>query len=378
MKTAFTIFKYFPHGGLQLDFRRIAEECVRRGHDVTIYTRSWEGEPVAGAHIVTVPVHGLSNHAKAKSFERNALKMIRADRPDVICGFNRMTGLDIYFAADNCFAVENGARAGRLKRLLSGRYRVYEKMERAVFDPVASHARIMLLTERQREDFRRIYGTPDERFTLLPPGIDPARKRPEDETEIARRRTAIRAEFGIDADSLLLLQVCSGFATKGVDRTIHAVAALPEAFRQHVVLLIAGRENNPKFQQLTHQLGIAGNVIFAGGRNDIGALLSAADLMVHPARKEATGTVLAEALAAGLPVLCSGCCGYAAMVRESGGTVLDEPFEQQQLNQALAGILNDPAGLEDMRNQAVEYGKHADFYRRAELAATLIEGSAQQ
>ena len=34
-------------------------------------------------------------------------------------------------------------------------------------------------------------------------------------------------------------------------------------------------------------------------RND---LLLAADLLIHPARNEATGTVLIEALAAGLPV----------------------------------------------------------------------------
>ncbi len=373
MKIAFTIFKYFPHGGLQLDFWRIAAECIRRGHDVTVCAGSWEGEMLPGLKLVNVPVRGWSNHAKALSFERNALALLEKNRPDVICGMNRMAGLDVYFAADNCFAAENGVKAGRLKRLLSGRYNVYESMEKAVLDPSVSHAAVLLLTERQREDYRRIYGTPDERFVLLPPGIDRERRRPEDENEVSRRRERIRREFGVDQDAVLLIQICSSFGTKGLDRTIAAVAALPENVRSRTYLLVAGREKPGRYRTAAEKNGIGAQVIFAGGRSDIGDLLSAADLMVHPARKEATGTVLAEALAGGVPVITSGCCGYAFMVRGSGGTVLGEPFDAGELANELRRIVSDGDILQDMKKRAAEYGRNADFYRRAEIAADVIE-----
>ena len=107
MKISFAIFKYFPHGGLQLDFQRIVTECVKRGHEVVIYAGSWEGPEIPGTTLRQVPVHGWTNHSRAKSFER-ALPVMRQDEADaVLVGFNRMAGLDVYFAADNCFALES-------------------------------------------------------------------------------------------------------------------------------------------------------------------------------------------------------------------------------------------------------------------------------
>lgn len=66
--------------------------------------------------------------------------------------------------------------------------------------------------------------------------------------------------------------------------------------------------------------------------------------MIHPAYNENTGTVLLEALVPGLPVLVSAVCGYAHYIAEAdSGLVLDEPFEQAQLNQYLAQMLSDSA-----------------------------------
>ena len=45
MKLLLALFKYFPSGGLQKDTLRFAEEAIRRGHDVTLLTTSWEGPP---------------------------------------------------------------------------------------------------------------------------------------------------------------------------------------------------------------------------------------------------------------------------------------------------------------------------------------------
>ena len=41
-----------------------------------------------------------------------------------------------------------------------------------------------------------------------------------------------------------------------------------------------------------------------------------ADVLVHPSRRDTTGTVLLEAVAAELPVLCTAACGFA----EPGGS----------------------------------------------------------
>ncbi len=383
MKVNLAIFKYFPHGGLQSDFRRIAAECVRRGHEVVIYAGLWEGPPIPGTVLRTVPVNGWSNHARAKSFERALPAAMRPDRTDartghdgVLVGFNRMAGLDVYFAADNCFAAEASA-AGGWRRWFTSRYRVYEAMERSVFaDP--SHAVIMYLTERQKREFQKRYGTAEARFRLLPPGIAPDRIRPASETEAAAIRAETRMEFRLRPDDRLLLQICSGFATKGVDLTLRAFAELPGALRRRSLLLIAGREKSPRFRRLARRLGVSDRVVFAGPRDDVARLLLAADVMVHPARKEATGTVLAEAAASGLPVVCSGNCGYAYLVRQAGGFVLDEPFNLGQMVRELRRMLGSLKTLRGRQRDARRRSRGIRLGDRASAAADVIEECARR
>ena len=70
MKVALAIFKYFPHGGLQRDFLRIACELLRRGHEVTAFTYLFDGEVPEGMKVVLFESSALTNHGRAADFER--------------------------------------------------------------------------------------------------------------------------------------------------------------------------------------------------------------------------------------------------------------------------------------------------------------------
>ncbi len=369
MKIAFAIFRYFPYGGLQRDMLRIAVELRRRGHDVVIYCGAWEG-PVApeGVRSVVLRPHGWSNHARAWDFIRLLQEELRRQPADGLVAFNRMPGADVYFAADNCFAAAAWRKVGILSRWLP-RYRSFCKLERSVFGQDASTV-IMYLTPHQLPDFTGIYHTPLERLRLLPPGIAPDRRRPPD---AEARRAAKRRELGIDDGGALLLEVGSGFFTKGVDRAVAAVGALPGQLRRRVRLAVTGRGRQDAMRQLAERLGIGGQVSWLGGRDDVPDLLLAADLLIHPARNEATGTVLIEALAAGLPVLTTANCGFADFVAASGGEVVPEPFRQEQLDRSLAAILGTEGRLAELKQAATAYGAQADFYSRAGVAADIIE-----
>ena len=374
MKLLFPIFRYFPHGGLQRDMLRIAEAAVRRGHEVTICTMEWlSGEvPPEGVALQLVKGRGFSNHARAVRFAREVRILAASGRFDLVFGFNRMPGLDLYFAADNCFAKNAAERHPEWMLKLLPRYRVFLAYERAVFAP-ESKTHIFYLTPGQKRDFMEVYGTPEERFTLLPPGIPADRRRPENAEEV---RAAKRAELGVAPEETLLLEVGSGFRTKGVDRTLLALAALPDELRMKTKLFVAGRDSSRKCEVLAARLKLDSRVTFGGGRDDVGALLQAADLLVHPARNEATGTVLVEALAAGTPVFCTANCGFCNFVAESGGEVLPEPFDQAAFSARLGELLAAPDRLEAMRKQAVAYGEKTDFYHRAEAAVDGIEEAA--
>ena len=376
MNIVFAIFKYFPHGGLQCDMLHIAEALIARGDRVTVFCHHWDDDapPPEGLTVRTIDVKGWSNHARAECFIRRLGAQLEKFPHDRFVAFNRMPGADVYFAADNPFYSTAIRNVGKLGSRLLPRYRTFIAEERAVFSPEAKTV-IMYLTKRQRDEYIAIYHTPEARFRKLPPGIPPDRKRPP-EGEAAARRKAKRRELGAAENEILLLQVGSGFRTKGVDRAIAAFAALPDDFRDHMRLVVAGRGKEKPLARLARRLGVDDRVALLGPRDDVPDLLLAADLMVHPARNEAAGTVLIEALAAGLPVLCSGNCGFADYVRESGGVVLHNPFSQRIFNKVLLRTLSVPDTLADLRQNAIGYGQHADFYRRAEAAADIIRGEA--
>ena len=66
MQLAFCLYKYFPFGGLQRDFMRIALACQARGHAIRVYTLEWNGEMPTGFEIVSVPYSvwsGLSRYS---------------------------------------------------------------------------------------------------------------------------------------------------------------------------------------------------------------------------------------------------------------------------------------------------------------------------
>jgi len=77
MKLSFLIYTYFPYGGQQRDFLRILKECLSRGHEVTVYTRQWEGEMPEGIKLVIVPVKASSRiklYRKFTEWLRDALE----------------------------------------------------------------------------------------------------------------------------------------------------------------------------------------------------------------------------------------------------------------------------------------------------------------
>jgi len=368
MQLAFCLYKYFPYGGLQRDFLRIAQLCVQRGHKVRVYTLEWEGKQPDELEVIMVPVSALLNHRQYAKFTAWVQADLRRRPVDRVVGFNKMPGLDVYYAADPCFEHKARTLRGSLYRF-SPRYLHFAAYERAVFGPKA-HTQLLMISKTQQELFKRYYGTPAERFHLLPPGIAPDRRAPHNADEI---RSSLRAELGLDDEALLVLQVGSDFPRKGLDRTLAAVGALPEALRQRTHVLAIGADKPDRYHDQARELGIDTRVHLPGPRDDVPRFLLGADVFAHPARHENTGTVLLEALVAGLPVIASGTCGYAHYIEEAeAGCVVPEPFKQDEMNRLLHNMLADQAQRRQWHANALAFADTADLYSMPERAADVI------
>ena len=370
MRLAFCLFKYFPFGGLQRDFLRIALTCQARGYAIRVYVLQWEGEVPEGFELVRVPVLACSNHRRYRKFSDWVAADLLLRPVDRVIGFNKMPGLDVYYAADTCFE-DKVQDQRRLLYRLSGRYRLFAAFERAVFRG-ESTTHVLTISRFQAPVFIKYYNTPAERFHMLPPGIGRDRLAGDD---AARIRAAFRAEFSLAADDILLLQIGSGFKTKGLDRSLKALAALPEAQRQHTRLFAIGQDNPKPFQAQARKLGVEAQVRILQGRNDIPRFLLGGDLLIHPAYNENTGTVLLEALASGLPVLVTDVCGYTHYVSDAdAGRVIASPFTQAALNTTLAEMINAPEMRARWGANGLAFAREADIYSLHERATDIILG----
>ncbi len=368
----FTLFRYFPYGGQQRDFMRIALACQAAGYRIVVYTLAWEGSVPEGFDVIIVPVGAVANHKRYAEFAEAVAELAKWRHPAAIIGFNKMPGLDIYYAADSCYEHKVQEMRSPVYRRLE-RYRLLSRFERAVFEADAG-TRIMLIAQSQAEQFQRYYNTPAERYTMLPPGVSQDRARGPNWQE---ERAAVRAELGLGDDEFLLLLVGSGFITKGLDRALTALASLPPELAERTRFLVIGQDTPTQFLRLAKSLGVEEQLILQRGRDDIPAVLQGADLMVHPAYMESGGMVLIEAIIAGLPVIATAVCGFAHYIEDArAGVVVPEPFVQETLNAAVAETLMNDAQRADWSRAGVAFGEaHTELYDMPAHALAFIEAS---
>ena len=367
MNFAFCLFKYFPSGGLQRGFLQLAKECIARGHQIDVYTGSWEGEHPNNLHIFIIPNKGLTNHNRYKSFVKRVGPYLTAGHYDAIAGFNKMPGLDIYFASDTCFAIKAMKRS--LLYRWSGRCKTLINLEHAVFHK-DSKTEIISISNNEKKLYMEYYGTAEKRFHPVPPGISKDRLAPPNAKKI---RDEFRDEFAVRQNQHIVLMVGSDYKRKGVDRAIRAIAALPTTIKEKTVLMIVGKGRVQPYSILAKRNGLSSIINFLGERDDVPRFLVGADLLLHPAYQENTGTVLIEAMSAGLPVLATENCGYSFHIaRAQAGKIVPSPFNQIALNKTLTLMLT----FENQTkwgNNGKKYIEQTDVYSRHEKAADVIE-----
>ncbi len=369
-KIVFLLFDYFPFGGLQRDCLAIAQLCVARGHDVTIFTRTWRGDKPADIKINLFGRRGWTNVRRNRRWLNQLQVALPAGGFDCVVGFNKLPGLDVYYGADPCFAAKAQIKSWWYRQM--PRYRHYTTLERAVFAR-GLRTQLLMLTDRDRAQYQEFYGTENERFHLLPPN---ATRRTFTAAQRTETRNRIRSSSEWPAETQLILFVGSDFHRKGLERALKAFASLPASQPPKQFAVIGDRKPG-KFAALAHSLDVGERVHFLGGRLDVPDWMFAADVLIHPAHVETAGIVLLEALTFGLPVLTTAACGYAPYIARAGGTVLAEPFVQAECNRALAELLV-PHVNEERRERALAYAEREDLYSCHQRVAERIETVVNQ
>jgi glycosyltransferase involved in cell wall biosynthesis len=155
--------------------------------------------------------------------------------------------------------------------------------------------------------------------------------------ELATLRVGARRELALADDAPLLLAVGNLYPVKDHASAVRALVALPG-----VHLAIAGRgAEQAALESLARELGVAGRLHLLGLRDDVARWLAAADLVVHPSRREELPLAVLEAMAAERAVVATRVGGIPDAVVDGETGALVAPGDPHALAEAVRALLGD-------------------------------------
>lgn len=141
--------------------------------------------------------------------------------------------------------------------------------------------------------------------------------------ETGRSREDVRAEFGLKEDDKFIVSVGELDDNKNHITVIKALAMLEHKNLKYVVCGVG--PNKDMLEKYAQERGLGDKVILAGYRSDIPDILNAADIFVFPSFHEGMPVAALEAMACGLPLVCSRIRGNVDIVKDGENGFLFEP-----------------------------------------------------
>lgn len=139
----------------------------------------------------------------------------------------------------------------------------------------------------------------------------------------------------------------------------------------HMRLVVAGDDPLPATRTLAAELSVADSVIFAGyvRPDEFVRLYQNATLFVLPSLQEGLGISVLDAMACGVPVVCTRCGGPEGVVQDGVTGLLTPNGDAPALAQAINGLLHSPDLMKSMGAAGRAYT--VEHFARAKVEAQL-------
>jgi glycosyltransferase involved in cell wall biosynthesis len=317
-----------------------------------------------GFRVIPLPfVRRLSPLAHVRAF-RSLVAILRAEKPDIVHAHMPISGFLARLAARvagvptvayTCHGFLFNHRSSSLpRRALS-----------FVMEWIAARVTDVFLTvsEAEARDARRLGIA--ARAEAVRNGRDPRVFHPD---PVARAR--IRAELGVPQDRVVIIAVSRLVWHKGYPELAVAMRSVPEA-ELWVVGERLDSDRGPDMVALLREAGLGYRLRLLGYRDDIPALLAAADIFTLPSRFEGLPMSVIEAMLTGLPVVATGVRGPDEQVEQEITGLKVPAGDAAALGAAFARLVRDAA----LRARMGQAGRQRalDCYDEAKVLARTLD-----
>jgi len=203
---------------------------------------------------------------------------------------------------------------------------------------------VICVSENTRRDAERFYRLGPEKLHVIPEGVEP-HFRPDVDSATLQ---AVRQRYKLPQRFIFFVATIE--PRKNLPTLLEAYAALRSS-RPEVGLVIAGGKGwlYESFFERLRALGLENVVTLTGyvPDADLPALLNCAEVFAYPSTFEGFGLPPLEAMACGVPVVCSNASSLPEVVSNAG--IVLPPHDVRAWVEALSQVLDNPALRADLR-----------------------------
>ncbi|MCI9122589.1 MAG: glycosyltransferase family 4 protein [Eubacterium sp.] len=165
-----------------------------------------------------------------------------------------------------------------------------------------------------------------------------------------KKRMQMRRKFGFKEHEFVILSVGQLSRRKNQKTMIHAMALLKETDARYVIAGLG--ECEKEYRKLISRLQLRQYVRLLGYWDDIPSLLQMADCFAFPSLQEGLPVSLMEAMAAGVPIICSRIRGNRDLIRDKIDGIMLDPYDAAGYAHAIRQFMNNHKLADDYRTQA--------------------------
>jgi len=205
------------------------------------------------------------------------------------------------------------------------------------------------------------YGIPPDRIAIVPEPID-----------LEGWRRLFREARGGPAERPTVLSVARMYARKRLEDLLEAASLLVARIPRVQLRIVGEGPESARLRALHARLGLGDHVVFLGemSRRGLAVEYVRAHCFCLPSVQEGFGLVLAEAMAAGLPIVACRAAAVPEVVADRHSGLLVTPRRPDELAAALEALLMDEGLRKDLGDEG---RRRVEAFAPARVAARFVE-----
>lgn len=344
--------------GVAMTVGRLVDGTLKRGHVVQLIRprQPTEGPSAVCAGLdevlsVGLPVPAYGDLRFGLPAKRRLIKMWKEQRPDIVhivtegpLGWSAVSAaraLQLPITSSfhtNFQSYSQHYGVGLLRRPIEGYLRKMHNLTQATMVPTRA-----MVAELQSRGFKNV--------TLMARGVTTELFNP------GKRSMALRATWGVEPDTLVVLHVGRLAKEKNIPLLISAFRAVQLRVPKSKLVFVG---DGPMRTQVERSCPDA---IFAGARmgEDLAMHYASGDIFLFPSLTETFGNVVPEALASGLAVLSFARAAASELIIDGCNGVLVPNTGELEFVDAAVALASDPAKTEILRKAAPSSVSHVGW-----------------